>query len=314
MKVPHYTLIIPHYDQPVLLERLLSSVPVRDDLQVVVVDDGSHAENVAQLEFLKRKFPMVEFLMMPNNRGGGAARNEGLKVVQGDYVFFVDADDYFFTDALNALLDRCATQASADLICFNAKAIEEETGCPSNRADRLNWMMVQPEKEREQLLRYQHSEPWCKLIRREIIVQNDLQFDEVPILNDVRFSYLVGHYAERVLVENSVCYCVCNCQNSVGKKMVAERKRAYTQVMVQTNQFFKQNGLPYCYKRVYRPLVFSLSRWQWHDARVCMVELRHGGESVLSILLNVFLYPLWVIRWALRKRKYRRARITTDFT
>ena len=309
MKHPHYTLIIPHYDQPVLLERLLSSVPVRDDLQVVVVDDGSHAESVAQCEVLKRKFPVAEFLMMPNNRGGGAARNEGLKVAKGEYVFFADADDYFFTDALNALLDRFATQASADMICFNAKAIEEETGCPSSRADRLNWMMVQPEKEREQLLRYQHSEPWCKLIRREIIVRNNLRFDEVPILNDVRFSYLVGHDAECVLVDNMVCYCVCNRQNSVGKKMVAERKMTYTQVMVQANQFFKRQGLPYCYKRVYRPLVFSLFQWQWEDARFCSVELHRGGESTLSIWLNVCLYPCWLLQWYFRKRRYRQARI-----
>ena len=309
MKVPHYTLIIPHYDQPVLLERLLSSVPVRDDLQVVVVDDGSHAESVAQCEALKEKFATVAFLMMPNNRGGGAARNEGLKVAKSDYVFFADADDYFFTDALNALLNRYAIQASADMICFNAKAIEEDTGCPSSRADRLNWIMTQSEKERESLLRYLHSEPWCKLIRREVITRKNLQFDEVPILNDVRFSYLVGHDAEQILVDDSVCYCVCNHQNSVGKKMVAERKMIYTYVMVQANHFFKRQGLPYCYKRAYRPLVFSLFQWQWDDALFCLVELYRGGESTLSIWLNVCLYPIWLLQWFFRKRRYRQARL-----
>lgn len=306
---PRYTLIIPHYHQLLLLERLMDTIPVRADLQVVVVDDGSPAEFAAQWETLKEKYAMVEFLQLPNNRGGGAARNEGLKAAKGDYVFFADADDYFYTDALNALLDRYATQTSADMICFNAKAIEDETGSPSSRADRLNWMMIQSGKEREQLLRFQHSEPWCKLIRREVIIQNGLQFDETHILNDVRFSYLVGYYAERVLVDDSVCYCVCNRQDSVGKKMVAEKKKAYTRVMVQANQFFKQKGLPYCYKRAYRPLVFSLIQGQWQDVRVCMAELRSGGEGTLFILLNVCLYPWWLLQWAFRKRRYRQARI-----
>jgi len=307
---PHYTLIIPHYHQPLLLERLLGTVPIRTDMQVVVVDDGSPVECVVQLDVLKEAFPTVEFLLLPKNRGGGAARNAGLKVAKGDYVLFADTDDTFYTNDLNALLDRYANQASADMICFNAKAVEDETDAPSSRADRLNWMMVQPQKEREQLLRYQHSEPWCKLIRREVIIQNDLQFDETPILNDVRFSYLVGHHAVQVLVDDTVCYCVRNRQCSVGKKMVAERKKAYTQVMVQANQFFKQHGLHYCYKRVYRPLVFSLFKWQWRDVCVCTAALRHGGESSLSILLNVCLYPLWLLRWAMRKRLYRQARLT----
>lgn len=306
---PRYTLIIPHYHQPLLLERLLDSVPIRADLQVVVVDDGSPEECMTQWEALKDKFSTTAFLRLPNNRGGGAARNEGLKIAQGDYVFFADADDYFFTEALNALLDRYATQTTADMICFNAKAIEEETGCPSGRADRLNWIMAQPENIRKQLLRYLHSEPWCKLIRREIIIQQGLQFDETPIMNDVRFSYLAGHYAEQVLVENSLCYCVCNRQNSVGKKVSSERKRAYTQVMVQANQFFKQQGLPYCYKRAYRPLVFSLLRGQWHDVRVCAAELQRGGESTLSLLLNICLYPIWLLQWYFRKQRYRQARL-----
>lgn len=308
---PSYTLIIPHYHQSSLLERLLGSVPVRTDMQVVVVDDGSSVECVKELNILAEKFPAVEFLFLSCNRGGGAARNEGLKVAQGDYVFFADVDDYFFTDTLNTLLDRYTHQASADMICFNAKAIEDETGVPSSRADRLNWIMVQSEKEREQLLRYQHSEPWCKLVRREVIVRNDIQFDETPILNDVRFSYLVGHHAANVLVDDTVGYCVCNRQYSAGKKMMTERKNAYTRVMVQANQFFKQHGLPYCYKRVYRPLVFSLFRWQWQDVRICIAELKQGGETSMSILLNVCLFPVWLIQWAIRKRRYRQARLTS---
>lgn len=305
-----YTLIIPHYQQPLFLERLLGTVPVREDLQVVVVDDGSPAGIVAELEILQEKFSAVEFLFHCRNRGGGAARNEGLKVAKGDYVFFADVDDYFFTDALNTLLDRYTHQASADMICFNAKAIEDETGVPSSRADRLNWIMVQSEKEREQLLRYQHSEPWCKLVRREVIIRNDIQFDETPILNDVRFSYLVGHHAAKVLVDDTVGYCVCNRQRSAGKRMMTERKDAYTRVMVQANRFFKQHGLPYCYKRAYRPLAFSLLRWQWQDVRICIAELKQGGENSMSILLNVCLYPLWLIQWAMRKRRYRQARLT----
>ena len=307
-----FTLIIPHHNQPQLLERLLRSLPVRNDLQVVVVDDASGTECATQLDDLKGAFPAVEFVMLPCNRGGGFARNEGLKRAKGEWVFFADADDCFLTDALDGLLDQQEHWKTADLVFFGAKSVDDDTGMPSWRADRLNWMMAQEGKVREQLLRYQHSEPWCKLVRRDLIERNGLAFDESLILNDVRFSYCVGHHATKVMVDERVCYCVCDRQRSVGKRISSERKKDYTRVMAEANRFFAEQGLPYRYKRVYRPLVFSFMKGEWQDARTCWQELRQSGESALSVVLNVWLYPLWLIQWALRKRVYRRKRITSS--
>lgn len=306
-----YSLIVPHYNQPQLLERLLDSLPQRDDLQVVVADDGSDAGCVEQLQALGAKFPAVEWVMLPTNRGGGAARNAALGVAKGEFVFFADADDYFCTDTLDALLNEKERWAGADLIFFNAQSLDDQTGEPSWRADRLNWMMNQPEGERERQLRYLHSEPWCKWIRRELVERNAIRFDETRIMNDVRFSYLVGHHARQVLVEKTVCYCVCNRQQSVGKKMTAGRKRDYTKVMAETNHFFTVHGLPYCYKRAYRPLVFSILKGEWNDARMCAAELRRVGESAFSIAVNVCLYPFWLAKWVGEKRKFRQQRITS---
>lgn len=306
----NYTLVIPHHDQPLLLKRLLQSLPPRDDLQVVVVDDGSERASVIQLEAFRQSFPSVEFLLLPCNRGAGAARNEGVKRAKGEFVFFADADDYFLTHELNVLLDQYERWRSADLVFFGARSVDDETGLPSWRADRLNWMMAEPERERERLLRYQHSEPWCKLVRRDMLEKNGIAFDETLILNDVRFSYSVGHQAGKVLVDETVCYCVCDRKSSVGKRLSSDRKRDYTRVMAEANRFFAEQGLPYSYKRAYRPLVFSLLKAQWQDARACWQELHRAGESALSVVLNVWLYPLWLIQWALRKKAYRRKRIT----
>lgn len=308
---PRYTLIVPHYNQPRDLGRLLQSVPVRNDLQIVVADDGSEAMFGGKLTALQAEYPQVEFVLLSENGGGGAARNAALKVAKGEYVLFADADDTFFTAALNELLDKCANE-TFDLLGFNAVAVEEETGAPSARADRLNWLMTRPEEERKAQLRYQHSEPWCKLIRRDLLVERGICFDETPILNDVRFSYLVGHYAGRVIVENRVCYCVHNRAGSVGKTLSGHRKRAYTQVMAQANLFFRQQGLPYHYEEVYRPLAFSLLKGQWRIAAACVEELKAAGESGLSIGWNACMYPLGLVRWAWRKHQYRQARVVVD--
>ena len=74
-----YSIIIPHYRIPKLLRRCLCSVPKRNDLQVLVVDDNSGADIVAQIREIEKDFPFVTFIYSETNGGGGRARNIGLR-------------------------------------------------------------------------------------------------------------------------------------------------------------------------------------------------------------------------------------------
>ena len=65
-----YTIIIPHHNIPGLLRRCLWSIPVREDTQVVVVDDKSSDAFVGQLRELEREFPHVTFVYAETNGGG----------------------------------------------------------------------------------------------------------------------------------------------------------------------------------------------------------------------------------------------------
>lgn len=96
----NYTVIIPHYNIPDLLRRCLKSIPCREDVQVVVVDDRSSDENLIILKEMERDFSNVQFIYLEKNQGGGNARNVGLQYAIGTYVFFADADDFF----MNALM------------------------------------------------------------------------------------------------------------------------------------------------------------------------------------------------------------------
>ena len=84
----NYTVIIPHYNIPDLLRRCLKSIPCREDVQVVVVDDRSSDENLIILKEMERGFSNVQFVYLEKNQGGGNARNVGLQYAIGTYVFF----------------------------------------------------------------------------------------------------------------------------------------------------------------------------------------------------------------------------------
>ena len=95
----NYTIIIPHYRSINTLRRLLLSIPDRDDIQILVIDDNSNLdkEEFKRLPlFVFAKFSMI---FLSENRGAGGARNEGLKIAKGKWLIFADSDDFFLPSA-----------------------------------------------------------------------------------------------------------------------------------------------------------------------------------------------------------------------
>lgn len=130
-----YTLIVPHYNEPGRLKRLLSSLPSRADLQVFVVDDCSPDQT--GLDSVRQAFLNVEFFSTSNNQGAGAARNVGLQHAGGKFVLFADADDEFHSGAFE-VFDQTTEGHHADIYYFLADAVVESTDEHSIRADALN--------------------------------------------------------------------------------------------------------------------------------------------------------------------------------
>lgn len=194
----NYTLIIPHHNNPAMLGRLLESIPARDDLQVIVVDDCSDT-GLPLLEELKGKHTEVEWYVTPQNGGAGCARNTGLTHALGKWVLFADDDDYF-TPELGPAMDRYS-DSDFDIVFFNAliKGKEKEGDTTSFTAYKIN-----PRKGDK--MRYRLPVPWGKFIKRELIEKNHIHFEETRISNDKTFSTLCDYHAGRVLFDPREIY------------------------------------------------------------------------------------------------------------
>lgn len=97
------SVLIPLYNQEVLIEKCLNSIPVRDDIEVVVVDDCSTDNSY---NIVKEKYPYVKLLQNENNSGVGLTRNKLLDNASGEYIFFLDSDDYLYSDVFLDLIDN----------------------------------------------------------------------------------------------------------------------------------------------------------------------------------------------------------------
>ena len=89
-----YSVIIPHKNIPKLLERCLQSIPSRNDIQIIVVDDCSDKDVICKVERLCSLYNTL-LIKTTEGKGAGYVRNIGLTRAIGKWVLFADADDFF---------------------------------------------------------------------------------------------------------------------------------------------------------------------------------------------------------------------------
>ncbi len=123
------SIIIPLYNKEKYIKRCLESLLTQDiapnDYEIIIVDDGSKDSGALLVEqFAEKNTNSNIHLIRQHNQGPSAARNRALKEVKGDYLYFLDADDYLAPNVLHCLLELCH-QNNLEILEFDTKDIEE---------------------------------------------------------------------------------------------------------------------------------------------------------------------------------------------
>lgn len=240
----NYSIIIPHYDIPDLLVRCLKSIPDRKDIQVIVVDDCSPKFDTYKDRCVEFTSTKLEIYQTPHKCcGAGAARNIGLNYAKGKWIVFADADDYF-EDCFDDILSEYE-HSDYDVVYFKANSVDSYTKMPEDRNQQLNAFIDQAVLDSNGIfnLRYLFGEPWCKLVKREIIEQNFIRFEETIIHNDTAYSYQVGYFCNIVGVDNRQLYCVTKRMQSVYNQQSIDRYLARVGVFARKYNYLKQRGV-----------------------------------------------------------------------
>ncbi len=206
LKMINYSIIIPHKNSPDLLQYCLDSIPVRDDVQVIVVDDNSDADKVDFENFPQWKGEHYEYYFTKQGKGAGYIRNVGLKKVKGNWVLFADADD-FFMPKINKVFDEYV-DSDVDLVFFRPKGVMLfDRTTPSKRGTAINGIIDRYlESGCDVELRCWTYSPWCRLVKTALIKDNNIRFEETRYSNDIMFSVLVGLKAESISVIDEKLY------------------------------------------------------------------------------------------------------------
>lgn len=102
---PRVSICIPAYNAAQFIERCLSTIPKRDDVEVVIINDASQDNTLEVIDKLISSYPKFQILSCKQNMGVGFCRNVLMDRANGDYIFFLDSDDWLVTDEFVKVLD-----------------------------------------------------------------------------------------------------------------------------------------------------------------------------------------------------------------
>ena len=205
---PRYSIIIPHYNIPDLLMRCLKSIPVSEDIQVIVVDDNSPDADTYLERYSELSRPYLEFIRTTKGGGAGYARNVGLDHAKGKWLLFADADDFYVENMYDVI--SMHVESDADVIYFQKQAVySDNINRKSSRSGYIDKIMDIYLKTGDELpIRTRYYVPWGKMIKKSLIEKHRIRFEEIRYSNDALFSTYVGCYAKKIEVIDTVLYVV----------------------------------------------------------------------------------------------------------
>lgn len=238
------SIIIPHYNSAVLLGKLISTIPLQQDIQVIVVDDNSTKETQV-LDNLSKEYPEILFLKNePGKNSAGRCRNLGLEKACGEWLLFADADD-FFMEGLWDKITPYLNQKEYDIVYFKPTSVFLDSGEEAGRHVRtcqlLQNYLEEPGFYNECRLRYYFEAPWSKLIRRSVVSEHKVRFDETMVANDIMFSMKTAFYANHVAVSNETIYCITQSCGTLTTTPGKENFEGRFEVFLRKHQFLKKH-------------------------------------------------------------------------
>ena len=204
------SVIIPVYNAEQYLRQCLDSVvgQTLKDIEIICVDDGSQDNSVAILKEYAARDSRLR-LIREKNRGAGAARNQGLREATGEYLSFLDADDFFEQDMLEKAVAR-AEEYDAQIVVFNS----DQYHMDKRQFVPVPWVMVQEDIPPYMPFSYRQLTgnvflsfvgwAWDKLYRRDFVEAHGLRFQEQRTTNDMLFVFSALVLAKRIAVLNDV--------------------------------------------------------------------------------------------------------------
>ena len=234
-----YSFIIPHRNDIKSLRRCIDSIPIREDVEVIVIDDCSNSDN---LPSVYRPNMITEYLKYP--QGAGNARNIGIEKAKGEWLFFADCDDFYESGFLN-IIDGFNKEC-LDIVFFDVHYRYNMEDCSEQyfMTDTYErWLSGDHSHRSEVNVKHGYNVPWNKLIRRGFVESIHARYEAIPVGNDAWFTHYCACNTSKIdIIPAKLYYYVDNSLGLTRKNHPYESIEKLFESTVKVNRLKAQSG------------------------------------------------------------------------
>jgi len=173
------SIVIPVYNAETYLRECLDSIvnqTIKENIEIILVNDGSKDSSDVIMREYEAKFPNLIRNIFKENGGASTARNKALDIAQGEYVVFIDSDDYIGPDYLKILYEKAVDTQADMVICDYSRITDDGKFCKTCIA---NYM--------EKDIRIPSYISCNKIVKRSLIEQYHIRYKEGVVGEDIPF-------------------------------------------------------------------------------------------------------------------------------
>ena len=270
--MPKVSVIVPIYNVEKYLEKCINSSlsQTLEDIQIILVNDGSkdNSGNIAK-EYEKNNKDRVIYVEKENG-GLSDARNYGLKYATGDFIAFLDSDDYIEKNAYEKMYNK-AIEENADYV---------ECDFLWEFPNKIRVDKQYPYKNKKEMLSFVRVVAWNKLIKRQLITDNNLEFPKGLRYEDVEFTYKLIPFINKFAYVDKPFIHYVQREGSIANVQNERTAEIFT-VLDNVIEFYKKNNI---YEKYRDELEYNYARYLLCSSlkRMCKIKDKTIREKLLT--------------------------------
>lgn len=216
------SIVVPVYNMEKYLEKCMDSLvnQTLEDIEIIVVNDGSNDNSIKILNKYKKKYPNKIIIIDQENQGISAARNNGIDIATGEYIGFVDSDDYVKYDMFEKLYNKIEKSKSDIVVCnYQKYFMKSEEYIDIDMVKNINKNNI---FEEPTILNKIYFAPWNKLYKRSLfenirfpiqkkyedinaILKVFFKAKKIDKISECLYIYRINENGETLTINKKIC-------------------------------------------------------------------------------------------------------------
>lgn len=219
MNTPRISVILPVYKVEKYINKCLDTLinQTLKEIEIILIDDCGGDNSIKIAEDYAKKDDRIIIIYNERNIGTGFSRNAGIKIAKGEYIGFVDPDDWIDLDYYEKLYQK-ANEDNSDIVKTICMKIHVDKNNKKEIRNQLNKRIEKGLKEKKPIFSLFTYEHWTAIYKKSIIIENNVGYPNIRNGQDCVFLLYVTYYAKTISLINSVYYYYRWHSSSVSQK------------------------------------------------------------------------------------------------